>query len=565
VKSFRFAVFSLCLLLAGPAAAAPARGPQPVRAPHAMVVTAQHLATRVGLDILRAGGNAVDAAVAVGYALAVVHPCCGNLGGGGFMLIHLAGGRDVFLNFREKAPLAARRDLFLDRNGNVVPGLSTDSYLSVGVPGTVLGLDTALRRYGTMTRAQVMAPAIRLARKGFVLRRGDVELLGLRTADFARHRNVAAIFLKDGRPYRAGERLVQPQLARTLERIARGGPAAFYKGPIARAVTAASRRHGGLLTMADFARYTVETEHPVACRYRGYRVVSAPPPSSGGVTLCEILNILSGYPMARMPFHSARSIHYLVEAMRRAYADRNTYLGDPDFVRNPLARLLSPAYAARLRAGIRPHRATPSAQVHGGLGPPEGDDTTHYSIVDAHGNAVAVTYTINYLFGSGLIAGDTGFFLNNEMDDFTSKPGVPNSYGLVQGERNAIAPGKRPLSSMAPTMVFRKGRLFLVTGSPGGSRIITITLETILNVVDHDMNIAQAVDAPRIHHQWLPDVVYAEPGAVTPAVRRRLEAMGYRLVEQRPWGAAEAILVGPGGVREGANDARRPAGLAAGY
>ncbi|HQU15800.1 MAG: gamma-glutamyltransferase [Chromatiales bacterium 21-64-14] len=540
--------------------------PQPVRAQHGMVVTAQHLASEVGVDILRAGGNAVDAAVAVGYALAVVHPCCGNLGGGGFMLIHRADGGDVFINFREKAPAAARRDLFLDRNGNVIPGLSTGTYLSVGVPGTVLGLDTALRRYGTMTRAQVMAPAIRLARAGFVLQAGDVQLLNQRAADFARQPNVASIFLKAGKPYRAGERLVQPQLAHTLEQIEKLGPDAFYRGAIAAAVVAASRRNGGLLSRADFAHYTVEEEHPVGCTYRGYQILSAPPPSSGGTTLCEILNVVAGYPMAKLGFHSARSIHYLVEAMRRAYADRNTYLGDPDFVTNPIARLLAPAYAAQLRKGIRAFHATPSAQVHGGLGPPEGDDTTHYSIVDAHGNAVAVTYTLNYFFGSGLIAGNTGFFLNNEMDDFTSKPGVPNSYGLVQGPRNAVAPGKRPLSSMSPTIVLHNGRLFMVTGSPGGSRIITITLETILNVIDYGMNIEAAVAAPRIHQQWLPDVVYAEPDAISPPVLKALEQMGYSVVVQPPWGAAEAILVDPhNGLREGANDPRRPAGLAVGY
>ncbi len=547
----------------------PARAvyPPPVTASHGMVVTAQHLASRVGLAVLRKGGNAVDAAVAVGYALAVVHPCCGNLGGGGFMLIHLANGDNTFLNFREKAPLKASRDMYLDDSGNVIPGASTRTYKAVGVPGTVLGLDTALKKYGTMTRQQVMAPAIRLARDGYILTRGDVALLHHRTRDFASHPNVAAIFLNHGEPYQAGQRLVQTQLAHTLSLIAKDGPAAFYDGPIAKAVVKASDAHGGLLSLKDFKDYTVEWEKPVSCRYRGYTVYSSPPPSSGGTTMCEILNVLSGYPMPFFGFHSARSVHYLVEAMRHAYVDRNTQLGDPDFVDNPLKRLLSEKHAAQIREGIAPFRATPSRE----LGPKsllhEGTNTTHYSIVDRKGNAVSITFTINSWFGTGMIAGDTGFFLNDEMDDFTSKPGVPNKFGLVQGEANAIAPGKRPLSSMSPTLVMNPDhRLFMVTGSPGGSRIITITLETILNVIDHGMDIQAAVDAPRIHHQWLPDIVYLEPGALSDDTREKLSSQGYRFRVQHTWGAAEAIMVNPvTGLLEGANDDRRPAGEAVGY
>jgi gamma-glutamyltranspeptidase/glutathione hydrolase len=539
---------------------------RPVLARHAMVVTAQHLATEVGLHILKEGGNAIDAAVAVGYALAVVHPCCGNIGGGGFMMIHLASGRTVFLDFREKAPLKATPTLYQNAAGQVVPGLSTQTYLAVGVPGTVLGLDTALRKYGTMSRAQVMAPAIRLAREGYVLEQGDVNILNTRVKDFAKHKNVAAIFLNHGQPYVAGERLRQPQLARTLELIAREGSKAFYRGPIARAIVAASRAHHGILTMRDLADYTVQWAHPVECRYHGYTIMSDPPPSSGGVTICEILQIIKPYPFSKWGYGSVESLHYLAEAERRAFADRNTYLGDPAFVHNPIAQLLSASHAEKLRATIRPDAATPSVQIKGSLGPYEGTDTTDYSIVDRHGNAVGVTYTINYLFGLGQIAGDTGFFLNNEMDDFTSKPGVPNSFGLVQGKANQIEPGKRPLSSMAPTIVLRGKRLFMVTGSPGGSTIISTTLESFINVVDFGMNVQQAVDAPRVHQQWYPDVIFAEPGLMSPSVEQRLRAMGYRFKIVKSWGADEAIVVNPHTqMLEGANDRRRPSGLAAGY
>jgi gamma-glutamyltranspeptidase/glutathione hydrolase len=542
------------------------RRAQPVRARHAMVVSAQHLATLAGLSILKQGGNAVDAAVAVGYALAVVHPCCGNIGGGGFMTVHLANGRDLFLDFRERAPLRATATMFQDKQGNVVKGLSTDSYLGVGTPGTVMGLDTALAKYGTMPLARVMAPAIDLAQHGFVLTQGDVNIIDHRTKDFAKHPNVASVFLNHGQPWRAGERLVQPQLAATLKQIAGGGTDAFYKGSIARRIVAASEANGGLFTMRDFATYTAKWEKPVRCAYRGYTIVSAPPPSSGGTTICEILQVLQGYPMAKWGYGSVKATHYLVEAERRAFADRNTDLGDPDFVRNPVERLISPARAAAIRAEIQPDKATPSSEVKGGVATTEGTHTTHFSVVDSKGNAVSVTYTLNLLFGIGQMAGDTGIFLNDEMDDFTSKPGVPNAFGLVQGKANAIAPGKRPLSSMSPTIVLRNGRLVMVTGSPGGSTIISTTLESILNVVDFGMNIQQAVDAPRVHHQWLPDQVMVEPDYLTGETRQKLEAMGYTFKEVPGWGADEAILRNPrtGGL-EGANDRRRPAGLAAGY
>lgn len=540
---------------------------KPVTVPHAMVVTAQHLATEVGVDILKQGGNAVDAAVAVGYALAVVHPCCGNIGGGGFMVVHLVNGANLFLDFREKAPLAATPGMFLDANGNAVPDLSRKSWLAVGVPGTVMGFDEALTQYGTMSRAAVMAPAIKLATEGFVLEDADAQLLALRTKEFAAQPNVASIFMHaDGQPFAAGERLMQPQLSKTLQLIAAGGPDAFYKGPIAQEIVAASQQNGGLFTLRDFTDYTAPWTDPVSCAYHDYQVISSPPPSSGGTTVCEILQILQPYPLSKWGYASVEATHAIVEAERRAFADRNTYLGDPAFVTNPIAQLLSPAHADLLRSAIQPDKATPSSEVTGSLGAVEGEHTTHYSIVDALGNAVAVTYTINFYFGNAKIAGDTGFFLNNEMDDFTAKPGVANAFGLVQGATNAVAPGKRPLSSMAPTLVLKDGKLVMVTGSPGGSTIISTVLESILNVVDFAMNAQQAVDAPRVHHQWLPDVVTVEPGYLTPQTQQTLQAMGHQIEERPAWGADEVILRDPGtGVLQGANDSRRPSGLAQGY
>ena len=539
---------------------------EPVTARHAMVVSAQHLATLAGVEILRQGGNAIDAAVAVGYAEAVVHPCCGNIGGGGFMTLHLANGRSLFLNFREKAPLKATPTMFQDAEGKVVPNRSTDSYLGVGVPGTVMGLDTALAKYGTMSLQQVMAPAIELARAGYVLQQGDVNILNDSVEDFARHPNVAAIFLNRGKPYVAGQRLIQKQLARTLEQIAEGGSDAFYKGPIARAVVEASQANGGILSMQDFAAYTAQWETPIHCSYRGYTILSAPPPSSGGTTLCEILQIIGPYPLAKWGYGSVNTVHYLAEAERRAFADRNTYLGDPAFVHNPVDQLLSAAHAKELRSTILPDTATPSSAIRGDLGAVEGNHTTHYSVADRYGNAVAVTYTVNFLFGIRQIAGNTGFFLNDEMDDFTSKPGVANAAGLVQGKVNQVEPGKRPLSSMTPTIVMRDGKPFLLTGSPGDATIISTTLQSILNVVDYGMNIQQAVNAPRMHQQWYPQKVWIEDGMLSSGSREKLEQMGYRFRTIHGMGADEAILIDPKtGAFEGANDRRRPAGLAAGY
>ncbi|MBX6322810.1 MAG: gamma-glutamyltransferase [Rhodospirillaceae bacterium] len=555
--------------------AASAASPPPVEGEHGMVVTGHRLASAVGADILRRGGNAVDAAVAVGYALAVVLPAAGNLGGGGFMTIRFADGRTTFLDFREKAPLAATRTMYQDEAGNVVPGLSTRGWLAVGVPGSVMGLDTALERYGSLPRGTVMAPAIALAENGFVLTRGDIELLRTATDDFRNDPASAAIFLKDGQtPYAPGDRLVQKDLAATLRLIARDGAAAVYKGPVGDAIVAASRAGGGILQKADFERYAVRELKPVECTYRGFLVISAPPPSSGGLVICEILNILEGYPLGYLGFHSAESVHYMVEAMRHAFVDRNSALGDPDFVDNPVARLLDKGYAAAIRARIDPFRAGSSKEIGPGTPPHEGAQTTHYSIIDQDGTAVAVTYTLNSWFGARVTAAGTGILLNNEMDDFTAKPGTANIYGLVQGEANAIAPGKTPLSSMSPTIVARDGAVVMVIGSPGGPRIITITLEAILNVIDHGMTVQEAIDAPRIHHQWQPDTVYVEPFALSRDTMRALAAMGYSFTEQPPWGRAEGILVGGpslGAPRSdstpryfGANDNRAPLGAAVG-
>lgn len=575
----------LALLVSGTlhAASTPA-----VEAKNGMVVTSQYLASQVGTDILKMGGNAIDAAVAVGYAQAVVNPCCGNIGGGGFMTIHLADGTDTFINFRETAPAAASADMYLDKEGKVTKDASLYGYLAAGVPGTVLGMDSAQKKYGKLTRQQVMAPAIKLAREGFILTRADTDILDTTVKRFRQDPESARIFLRqNGEALQPGDRLIQADLAETLTAISAKGPDAFYQGKIPQAVEAAAKKGGGILTAADFANYKITETAPITCSYRGYKFVSSPPPSSGGVTLCETLNVLEGYDLKGMGFNSAAYIHTLTEAMRHAYMDRNTFLGDPEFVKNPIDRLLSKSYAADIRKQIVANKATPSVEVQPGMQPHEKPETTHYSIVDHEGNAVSTTYTVNGRFGAVVIAPGTGFFLNDEMDDFTVKVGEQNLYGLVQGATNSIAPGKRPLSSMSPTLVTKDGKTFMVLGSPGGSRIITITLQTALNVIDHGMAPQEAVDAPRIHHQWLPDEVYYEQRGVSADTLKLLKTMGYKMVEQNPWGAAELILVGLAGVegvspansgndsavsgkvREGylygANDVRRPAGAAIGY
>ena len=565
------------LVLASAAFIAPSHAASvaPVAAENGMVVTAQHLATEVGVDVLRRGGNAVDAAVAVGYALAVVYPAAGNLGGGGFMTLQLADGRKTFLDFREKAPLAATANMYLDAAGNVIKGSTTTGHLAVGVPGTVSGLEMALAKYGTMKRADLIAPAIRFAEQGFVLDAGDAEMFATATESFKVDPATRAIFLKrDGQAYVAGDTLVQKDLAATLRQIREAGAAGFYKGPVAAAIVASSQAGKGLITQADLDQYATRELAPVECDYRGFHIVSAPPPSSGGVIICEILNVLEGYPLKDWGFRSAQAVHVQIEAMRHAYVDRNSYLGDPDFVKNPLDRLLDKGYAAKIRAAIDPQKAAISKDLKPGVAPHEGSNTTHYSIVDGKGNAVSVTYTLNDWFGAKVTAAGTGVLLNDEMDDFTAKLGVPNIYGLVQGEANAIAPGKRPLSSMSPTIVSKDGKPVMVVGTPGGSRIITAVLHTIVNVIDYGMNVQEAIDAPRFHQQWLPNPTNLEIFAVSPDTKKILEGMGHVFAGPQPANHVVAILVGapslggkPVGKNRfyGANDPRKNTGLALGY
>lgn len=566
---------SLAIALA-PSGALHAASPQPAKGEHGMVVTAQHLASEAGVEVLKKGGNAVDAAVAVGYALAVVYPNAGNIGGGGFMTIRFKDGKSTFLDFRERAPLAATKTMYLDKDGNPVKGASLDGYLAVGVPGSVAGFEMAREKYGTLPRQDLMAPAIAYAKDGFILDQGDAASFASNAARLAKDPAAAAIFLKpDGKPYGAGERLLQPDLAASLAAISEKGADAFYKGSIAGAIVKASGARGGILAKADFEQYKVRELQPVSCTYRGYEIVSSPPPSSGGVIICEILNVLEGYPLSYLGAGSAETVHVMVEAMRYAYVDRNSALGDPDFVDNPVSKLLDKGYAKEIRDKIDPFRAGVSQDLMPkGFG--ESKETTHYSIIDDDGNAVAITYTLNGSFGAGVVADGTGILLNNEMDDFTQKPGVPNLYGLVQGEANAIQPKKTPLSSMSPTIVAKDGKPFMVIGSPGGSRIITITLEAIVNVIDHGMNIQEAIDASRIHHQWLPDTIYVEPFGLSPDTEKLLAGMGYHLdLADSTWGQAAGILVGGkslaeiekgGGARyNGAIDSRAASGEAIGY
>lgn len=527
----------------------------PVLARQGMVVTEQKLATKVGVDILAAGGNAIDAAVAVGYALAVVYPCCGNIGGGGFMTIHLANGKDVFLNFREKAPLASDKNMYLDRDANVNKDLSIKGYLAVAVPGTVMGLDTALQKYGTMTRKEVMAPAIRLANQGYKVTKFDADWFAKFADMFRSQPSVAAIFLKNGQPYKQGELLIQKDLAQSLQNIADKGPDVFYKGDIAQAIVTASKAQGGILSMEDFANYTVQTLPPVYCNYRGYTIISSAPPSSGGVALCEILGILENFQLQETGFHSFYTTRAILEAMRYGFLDRNKKLGDPDFIKNPVKELTSKSYTKEI-----------SDQIKSPVLSKEHAQTTHYSIIDKQGNAVAVTYTLNGFFGAKVIAAPTGFFLNNEMDDFTAKAGASNQFGLVQYNANEIQPGKRPLSSMTPTVVMKDGKVFMVLGSPGGPRIITAVLLTLLNVIDFGMNVQEAVNTARFHFQGDPNVVFAEPFSFSYTTSKKLGMSGYQTKLELMPTAVEAIWVDPTTkIIQGANDWRRPDGAAIGY
>lgn len=530
-----------------------------------MVVAQEPLAADVGVTILRSGGNAVDAAVAVGFALAVTHPFAGNIGGGGFMLIRLADGRTTFIDFREKAPGKATHNMYLDASGNVTPD-SLVGWRAVGVPGTVRGLELALKKYGTKSWSELLQPAIHLASAGFPISYSQMRSFHNAADLLSQFPDSKRIFLKDGTFYDWNENLRQPELARTLERIAHNGAKEFYEGETARMLASQMEKNGGLITLEDLREYQSVERKPLEGDYKGYRIITSPPPSSGGVGILQMLAMLDGTGYEKSKAGSATAYHYLAEGMRRFYADRNRYLGDPDFVNNPITALLDPAYIKARRDSIDPALATPSDQINPGLpaAVAEGYETTHYSIADEQGNLVAVTYTLNAGYGSGVTVPGAGFLLNDEMDDFSGKPGSPNLFGLVQGEANSIAPGRRPLSSMVPTIVLKDGKPFLVLGAPGGSRIITAVLQVLLNVIDFGMNIQEAIDFPRVHHQWKPDRLDIERG-ISPDTIALLKKDGYNIEEAKPVVIArvEAILLGDGWLQGGHDE--RGSGKAVGY
>lgn len=533
-----------------------------------MVSTAQHLATEAGVEVLKQGGNAIDAAVAVGYALAVVYPCCGNLGGGGFMLIHLRNGKNISVNFRERAPAGIRANFFFDQHGKPNKK-SLNGYLAVGIPGTVMGLDTALKKYGTFSRQKIMAPAIRLAEKGFVLNKADLAILYTKEDAFRQDPILANLFFKKNQRYVPGDRLRQPALAHTLKAIANKGSDVFYRGWIAARIVAGSKAHGGVMTRDDFKRYRIQISKPLACAYRGYQVL-VPPPPSAGLSLCEMFNILKAYPLKQWGFHSAKSVHYMTEAMRYAFADRNALLGDPDFVKNPVARLLSETYAEQVRQKIKPHQAGAAKGVCQGS-VKERPQTTHFSVADKWGNAVSVTYTLNGYFGSLMMPAGTGVFLNNDINDFTLKANTPNLFKLIQGKPNLIQPNKQPMSSMTPTLVLKDGQVVMVLGAAGGSTIVTSVLQAIIHRIDYEMDIVQAVNMPRFHMQCLPDVLYHEPYAFSPDTRALLDRMQYQLklgsiFGTLYWGQMAAIAYDAvSKTWTGSGDNRFPASEALGY
>ena len=573
MRPFQFAALAFLCLAPAAAGADPVISPfataRPVLARHGMVVAQEAAASRAGLDILMRGGNAVDAAVAVGFALAVTLPRAGNLGGGGFMLIHRADlNRTIAIDYREAAPAATTKDVFLDANGEADPFKSRYSGLAIGVPGTVAGLELAWRKYGSgkFSFADLIAPSIALARQGLVVDDDVADSLPLAAKALARYPSSARIYLRpDGGVPQAGDRIALDDLAATLETIAANGAAGFYTGPVAQKIVQAVDASGGRMTTQDLANYRAVERKPVCGTYRGYTVVSMPPPSSGGAHIIEILNILEGFPLAAQGLNSAASLHEIAEAEKLAYADRAAWLGDPDFVKIPLAGLISKTYAEHLRGLIAPDRARPAADIRPGEPQRyESDQTTHFSIVDADGDAVANTYTLNLPYGSGLVAEGTGVLLNNELDDFAAKPGAANVYGLLGGDANAPGPMKRPLSSMSPTLVFKDGKLVMATGSPGGATIISTVLQIILNVVDHGLNVAEAENAPRAHDQLWPDELRIERG-MSPDTIRLLEAMGHKVVIRNAMGSANTILRAPDSELEGASDLRQRGTLAVGY
>ena len=559
---------------------------EPVRARHGVVASTNEVASRVGVDIMKRGGNAIDAAIAVAFALAVTHPAAGNLGGGGFMMIRLKDGRTTAIDYREMAPAAATRNIYLDKNGNVIPGEggSIEGYRAAGVPGTVRGMELALKKYGSgkLSWVQLIEPARQLAANGFTVTRtlarslrGRREITqGNETVEednyyLATYPETKRIYLNNGKLYNEGDLFRQPDLAATFARLQRGGANEFYEGQTARMIADDMKRHNGLLTMSDLRGYVAKERAPLLGNYRGYQIVSMPPPSSGGAVLLEMLNILEGYDLKKMDAASSERYHLMTEAMRRAFADRAEYMGDTDFVKVPIAGLIDKKYAAQLRSTINLDHASTSEQVKAGkpLGY-ESEETTHFTIVDADGNAVSNTYTLNNSYGSAVVAKGTGIIMNDEMDDFAAKPGTPNLYGLIQGERNAVAPRKRPLSAMTPTFVLRKdGSLWFTVGSPGGPTIINTVLDVITNVIDFNMNIQQAIDAPRIHHQWLPDELVYEPYGLSGDTQAALTARGHQLARKpRYLGDCEGIMIEEkSGIRLGATDPRRSDGLAVGY
>jgi gamma-glutamyltranspeptidase/glutathione hydrolase len=544
----------------------------PVRAKRGMVASTSQIASQVGIDVMKRGGNAVDAAIAVAFALAVTYPAAGNLGGGGFMMIRMRDGKTVAIDYREMAPAAAHRNIYLDKDGNLIrgEGSSTVGYRASGVPGTVAGMEMALKKHGSgkLTWSQLVEPARRLAAEGFPL--GHRLARSLRGNDFlSAYPETRRIFQRDGNFFNDGEVLRQPDLAATFARLQRFGAKEFYQGLTARLIAEDMKRHNGLITLEDMRAYIAKEREPLRGSYRGYEILSMPPPSSGGAVLLEILNILEGFDLAKNDWASSDRHHLTVEAMRRAFADRAEYMGDADFVKVPVAGLIDKAYAEQLRKTIRPDRASTSEEISAGRPTGyESDETTHFTVVDAQGNAVSNTYTLNGGFGSGVVAKGTGVLLNNEMDDFAAKPGTPNLYGLIQGERNAVAPRKRPLSAMTPTFVLRKdGSLWFTVGTPGGPTIINTVLQVITNVIDYNMNIQQAIDAPRIHHQWLPDEVVWEPYGLSGDTQRALANRRHKLVTRpRYMGDAQGIMIEEKtGIRLGATDPRGSDGLAVGY
>lgn len=577
-RNFRFTQFIVAISLAftllntSLPALTHAASREPVRAKRGIIASTNQVASRVGVDIMKRGGNAVDAAIAVGFALAVTHPAAGNLTGGGFMVIRLKNGKTTAIDYREMAPAAAHRNVFLDKNGNLIEGEggSLVGYRAAGVPGTVRGMELALKKYGSgkLSWAQLVEPARRLAANGFVMTYSLARSLKNSEEYLSKYAETKRIYLRNGNFYKEGEIFRQPDLAATFTRLQSGGPNEFYEGETARLIVADMKRNNGLMTMEDLRGYVAKERMPLIGNYRGHGIISMPPPSSGGAVLLEMLNILEGFDLKKMEASSSERYHLMAESMRRAFADRAEYMGDSDFVKVPIAGLIDKDYAAKLRSTISTERASTSAEVRAGRPAGyESEETTHFTVVDAEGNAVANTYTLNNSYGSAAVAKGTGMILNDEMDDFAAKPGTPNMYGLIQGERNAVAPKKRPLSAMTPTIVLRKdGSFWFTVGSPGGPTIINTVFCIITNVIDFEMNIQQAIDAPRIHHQWLPDEIVGEPYGFSGDTQRALKERGHKLAKQRYLGDAEGIMIEEKtGIRLGATDPRRSDGVAIGY